>query len=92
MSSWGAGHLQEVGTAPPSALHLPPPPQGEWLLLFNSVLPFPDVLSQTADLACAAPGLHATARTETVRQRGPDRHCALDALFWAGHEIKETSQ
>nr|XP_035956522.1 DALR anticodon-binding domain-containing protein 3 isoform X3 [Halichoerus grypus] len=40
--------------------------EGEWLLLFNSVLPFPDVLSQTADLACATPGLHATARTETM--------------------------
>ncbi|XP_030877336.1 DALR anticodon-binding domain-containing protein 3 isoform X5 [Leptonychotes weddellii] len=40
--------------------------EGEWLLLFNGVLPFPDVLSQTAALACAAPGLHATARTETM--------------------------
>nr|XP_045718410.1 DALR anticodon-binding domain-containing protein 3 isoform X3 [Mirounga angustirostris] len=40
--------------------------EGEWLLLFNGVLPFPDVLSQTAALACAAPGLHTTARTETM--------------------------
>lgn len=45
------------------------PAQGEWLLLFNGVLPFPDLLSQTAALACAAPGLHTTARTEMVRQR-----------------------
>uniref|UniRef100_A0A452VFQ5 DALR anticodon binding domain containing 3 n=1 Tax=Ursus maritimus TaxID=29073 RepID=A0A452VFQ5_URSMA len=43
--------------------------EGEWLLLFNGVLPFPDLLSQTAALACAAPGLHTTARTEMVRQR-----------------------
>ncbi|XP_058931124.1 DALR anticodon-binding domain-containing protein 3 isoform X7 [Kogia breviceps] len=40
--------------------------EGEWLLLFNSVLPFPDLLSQTAALPCTAPGLHITARTEMV--------------------------
>uniref|UniRef100_A0A8C2VQ55 DALR anticodon binding domain containing 3 n=1 Tax=Chinchilla lanigera TaxID=34839 RepID=A0A8C2VQ55_CHILA len=40
--------------------------EGEWLLLFNSVLPFPDLLSQTAGLACAGPGRHIGARTETV--------------------------
>ncbi|XP_059878432.1 DALR anticodon-binding domain-containing protein 3 isoform X2 [Delphinus delphis] len=44
----------------------PSPPQGEWLLLFNSILPFPDLLSQTAALPCTAPGLHITARTEMV--------------------------
>ncbi|XP_059245661.1 DALR anticodon-binding domain-containing protein 3 isoform X1 [Mustela nigripes] len=40
--------------------------EGEWLLLFNGVLPFPELLSQTAALACAAPGLHATAHTEMM--------------------------
>uniref|UniRef100_A0A8C7C1S1 DALR anticodon binding domain containing 3 n=1 Tax=Neovison vison TaxID=452646 RepID=A0A8C7C1S1_NEOVI len=40
--------------------------EGEWLLLFNGVLPFPELLSQTAALACAAPGLHVTARTEMM--------------------------
>ncbi|XP_076985483.1 DALR anticodon-binding domain-containing protein 3 isoform X2 [Tamandua tetradactyla] len=40
--------------------------EGEWLLLFNSVLPFPDLLSQTAALASTAPGLHITARTEML--------------------------
>ncbi|XP_004283964.1 DALR anticodon-binding domain-containing protein 3 isoform X10 [Orcinus orca] len=40
--------------------------EGEWLLLFNSILPFPDLLSQTAALPCTAPGLHITARTEMV--------------------------
>uniref|UniRef100_A0A8C3X1B1 DALR anticodon binding domain containing 3 n=1 Tax=Catagonus wagneri TaxID=51154 RepID=A0A8C3X1B1_9CETA len=40
--------------------------EGEWLLLFNSILPFPDLLSHTATLACTAPGLHITARTEMV--------------------------
>ncbi|XP_068413258.1 DALR anticodon-binding domain-containing protein 3 isoform X2 [Eschrichtius robustus] len=44
----------------------PSPPQGEWLLLFNSVLPFPDLLGHTAALPCTAPGLHITARTEMV--------------------------
>ncbi|XP_037384722.1 DALR anticodon-binding domain-containing protein 3 isoform X2 [Talpa occidentalis] len=40
--------------------------EGEWLLLFNSVLPFPDLLNQTAALACTAPGRHVTTRTEMV--------------------------
>ncbi|KAM6160097.1 LOW QUALITY PROTEIN: DALR anticodon-binding domain-containing protein 3 [Erethizon dorsatum] len=40
--------------------------EGEWLLLFNSVLPFPELLSQTAGLACTGPGLHISARSETV--------------------------
>uniref|UniRef100_A0A8C9AT76 DALR anticodon binding domain containing 3 n=1 Tax=Prolemur simus TaxID=1328070 RepID=A0A8C9AT76_PROSS len=40
--------------------------EGEWLLLFNSVLPFPDLLSQTAVLDCTAPGLHIAARTEMM--------------------------
>ncbi|XP_054450742.1 DALR anticodon-binding domain-containing protein 3 [Pteronotus mesoamericanus] len=40
--------------------------EGEWLLLFNSVLPFPDLLGQTAALDHIAPGLHITARTEMV--------------------------
>ncbi|XP_057410774.1 DALR anticodon-binding domain-containing protein 3 isoform X2 [Balaenoptera acutorostrata] len=44
----------------------PSPPQGEWLLLFNSVLPFPDLLGHTAALPRTAPGLHITARTEMV--------------------------
>ncbi|XP_055269764.1 DALR anticodon-binding domain-containing protein 3 isoform X1 [Moschus berezovskii] len=42
--------------------------EGEWLLLFNSILPFPDLLRQTAapTLTCTGPGLRVTARTETV--------------------------
>uniref|UniRef100_A0A9L0TL91 DALR anticodon binding domain containing 3 n=1 Tax=Equus caballus TaxID=9796 RepID=A0A9L0TL91_HORSE len=58
--------------------------EGEWLLLFNSVLPFPDLLSQTAALACTAPGLHITARTEMVRQRrlGQALHTLLFILIW----------
>ncbi|KAJ1069418.1 hypothetical protein K5549_017322, partial [Capra hircus] len=42
--------------------------EGEWLLLFNSILPFPDLLRQTAALTlpCPTPGLHVAARTETV--------------------------
>lgn len=42
--------------------------EGEWLLLFNSILPFSDLLRQMAALTLTrtAPGLHVTARTETV--------------------------
>ncbi|XP_032017506.1 DALR anticodon-binding domain-containing protein 3 isoform X2 [Hylobates moloch] len=40
--------------------------EGEWLLLFNSILPFPDLLSRTAVLDCTAPGLHIAARTEMI--------------------------
>ncbi|KAI5937249.1 DALR anticodon-binding domain-containing protein 3 [Manis javanica] len=40
--------------------------EGEWLLLFNSILPFPDLLSWTGALARATPGLHTAVRTETV--------------------------
>ncbi|XP_011373692.1 DALR anticodon-binding domain-containing protein 3 isoform X2 [Pteropus vampyrus] len=67
----GYKHSMEQGlypTFPPvssldfSLLH----DEGEWLLLFNSVLPFPDLLSQTAALDHTAPGLHITARTEMV--------------------------
>uniref|UniRef100_A0A8C6G4D4 DALR anticodon binding domain containing 3 n=1 Tax=Mus spicilegus TaxID=10103 RepID=A0A8C6G4D4_MUSSI len=39
--------------------------EGEWLLLFNSVLPFLDLLSQTVSLA-GTPGLHIPVRTEMV--------------------------
>lgn len=42
--------------------------QGEWLLLFNGVLPFPDLLRQAAALDLTAPGLHMAAHTEMVRQ------------------------
>ncbi|XP_078206961.1 DALR anticodon-binding domain-containing protein 3 isoform X5 [Callithrix jacchus] len=40
--------------------------EGEWLLLFNSILPFTDLLSQTAVLDYTAPGLHIAARTEMM--------------------------
>ncbi|XP_036733517.2 DALR anticodon-binding domain-containing protein 3 isoform X2 [Manis pentadactyla] len=40
--------------------------EGEWLLLFNSILPFPDLLSWTGALARDTPGLHTAVRTETV--------------------------
>ncbi|XP_036984276.2 DALR anticodon-binding domain-containing protein 3 isoform X3 [Artibeus jamaicensis] len=40
--------------------------EGEWLLLFNSVLPFPDLLSQAAALDLTAPGLHIAAHAEMV--------------------------
>ncbi|KAF6312740.1 DALR anticodon binding domain containing 3 [Rhinolophus ferrumequinum] len=67
----GYKHSMEQGLYPPfppvssldfSLLH----DEGEWLLLFNSILPFPAVLSQAAALDGTAAGLHIAARTEMV--------------------------
>ncbi|NWU63560.1 DALD3 protein, partial [Pterocles burchelli] len=61
----------ERGTYPP----LPPPSElnfsclreeGEWLLLFNYLLPFPEVLQQAAQLPPPSKGIRITANTETV--------------------------
>ncbi|XP_016156934.1 PREDICTED: DALR anticodon-binding domain-containing protein 3 [Ficedula albicollis] len=61
----------EQGTYPP----LPPVSQlnfsclreeGEWLLLFNYLLPFPEVLQQAAQLPPSSKGIRVTANTETV--------------------------
>ncbi|XP_069721636.1 DALR anticodon-binding domain-containing protein 3 [Phaenicophaeus curvirostris] len=61
----------ERGTYPP-----PPPAselkfsclreEGEWLLLFNYLLPFPEVLQQAAWLPTPAKGIRITANTEAV--------------------------
>ncbi|NXA18500.1 DALD3 protein, partial [Ibidorhyncha struthersii] len=61
----------ERGTYPP----LPPASElnfsclreeGEWLLLFNYLLPFPEVLQQAAQLSPPSKGIRITANTETV--------------------------
>ncbi|NWS53102.1 DALD3 protein, partial [Chunga burmeisteri] len=61
----------EQGTYPP----LPPVSElnfsclreeGEWLLLFNYLLPFPEVLQQAAQLPAPTKGIRITANTETV--------------------------
>ncbi|NWZ10900.1 DALD3 protein, partial [Agelaius phoeniceus] len=61
----------EQGTYPP----LPPVSElnfsclreeGEWLLLFNYLLPFPEVLQQAAQLPPPSKGIRITASTETV--------------------------
>ncbi|XP_050568742.1 DALR anticodon-binding domain-containing protein 3 [Cygnus atratus] len=61
----------EQGTYPP----LPPAAtlnfsclreEGEWLLLFNYLLPFPEVLQQAAQLPAPSKGLRITANTEAV--------------------------
>ncbi|NXJ11127.1 DALD3 protein, partial [Odontophorus gujanensis] len=61
----------EQGTYPP----LPPASElnfswlreeGEWLLLFNYLLPFPEVLQQAAQLPSPSKGLRITANTEAV--------------------------
>ncbi|NWV60664.1 DALD3 protein, partial [Malurus elegans] len=61
----------EQGTYPP----LPPVSElnfsclreeGEWLLLFNYLLPFPEVLHQAAQLPLPSKGIRITANTETV--------------------------
>ncbi|XP_075820701.1 DALR anticodon-binding domain-containing protein 3 isoform X2 [Microtus pennsylvanicus] len=54
-----------VATIKFEMLSTAPQNQGEWLLLFNSVLPFLDLLRQTGHLA-STPGLHTPVRTETV--------------------------
>ncbi|NXK03035.1 DALD3 protein, partial [Herpetotheres cachinnans] len=61
----------ERGTYPP----LPPVSElnfsclreeGEWLLLFNYLLPFPEVLQQAAQLPAPTKGIRITVNTETV--------------------------
>uniref|UniRef100_A0A8C0J583 DALR anticodon binding domain-containing protein n=1 Tax=Chelonoidis abingdonii TaxID=106734 RepID=A0A8C0J583_CHEAB len=41
--------------------------EGEWLLLFNYILPFPETLSQAAQLPLSSKGIRITASTEAVR-------------------------
>lgn len=68
---------RKLGPFPPSALL---PHRGEWLLLFNSILPFPDLLRQTAALPLPAPPQGFTLlRAETVRTEEQD---ALHTLFF----------
>lgn len=40
--------------------------QGEWLLLFNSILPFQEVLSQVIQVPISSSGIRITASTEAV--------------------------
>ncbi|XP_023965701.2 DALR anticodon-binding domain-containing protein 3 isoform X3 [Chrysemys picta bellii] len=40
--------------------------EGEWLLLFNHILPFPETLSQAAQLPLSRKGIRITASTEAV--------------------------
>ncbi|XP_074862149.1 DALR anticodon-binding domain-containing protein 3 [Carettochelys insculpta] len=40
--------------------------EGEWLLLFNYILPFPETLSQAAQLPFSSKGIRVTASTEAV--------------------------
>nr|XP_033781978.1 DALR anticodon-binding domain-containing protein 3 [Geotrypetes seraphini] len=40
--------------------------EGEWLLLFNYIIPFSEVLSQSAQSAMSAPGIRVTVSTEVI--------------------------
>ncbi|XP_053324864.1 DALR anticodon-binding domain-containing protein 3 [Spea bombifrons] len=40
--------------------------EGEWLLLFNYIMTFPEVLSHSAKISLKSPGIRVTANTETV--------------------------
>ncbi|XP_073500984.1 DALR anticodon-binding domain-containing protein 3 isoform X2 [Phyllobates terribilis] len=40
--------------------------EGEWLLLFNYIMMFPEVLSQSAQMSATSPGIRVTANTEAV--------------------------
>lgn len=48
--------------------------QGEWLLLFNYLLPFPEVLQQAAQLPAPSKGLRITANTEAVSATSQSTH------------------
>uniref|UniRef100_A0A8C4U9P6 DALR anticodon binding domain-containing protein n=1 Tax=Falco tinnunculus TaxID=100819 RepID=A0A8C4U9P6_FALTI len=51
---------------PPLNSHCWAVAHGEWLLLFNYLLPFPEVLQQAAQLPAPTKGIRITANTETV--------------------------
>ncbi|KAM4721837.1 DALR anticodon-binding domain-containing protein 3 isoform 2-T2 [Rhinophrynus dorsalis] len=40
--------------------------EGEWLLLFNYIMPFPEVLAQSAQISLTSPGIRVTANTDAV--------------------------
>ncbi|CAH2311921.1 DALR anticodon-binding domain-containing 3 [Pelobates cultripes] len=40
--------------------------EGEWLLLFNYIMTFPEVLTHSAQISLASPGIRVTANTEAV--------------------------
>ncbi|MEE6502273.1 hypothetical protein FKM82_004464 [Ascaphus truei] len=40
--------------------------EGEWFLLFNYIIPFPEVLTQSAQISLTSPGIRAAANTEAV--------------------------
>ncbi|XP_069822879.1 DALR anticodon-binding domain-containing protein 3 [Dendropsophus ebraccatus] len=40
--------------------------EGEWLLLFNYIMMFPEVLRQSAQMSMTSPGIRVTANTEAV--------------------------
>ncbi|XP_012815980.1 DALR anticodon-binding domain-containing protein 3 isoform X1 [Xenopus tropicalis] len=40
--------------------------EGEWLLLFNYILPFPEVLAQSVQISLSSRGIRVTANTEAV--------------------------
>ncbi|CAI9576383.1 unnamed protein product [Staurois parvus] len=40
--------------------------EGEWLLLFNYILMFPEVLSEAAQISLTSPGIRVTASTEAI--------------------------
>ncbi|XP_018431609.1 PREDICTED: DALR anticodon-binding domain-containing protein 3 [Nanorana parkeri] len=40
--------------------------EGEWLLLFNYIMTFPEVLSEAAQISLTSPGIRVTATTEAI--------------------------
>uniref|UniRef100_A0A8B9QB26 DALR anticodon binding domain containing 3 n=1 Tax=Apteryx owenii TaxID=8824 RepID=A0A8B9QB26_APTOW len=58
---------------------------GEWLLLFNYLLPFPEVLQQAAQLPAPSKGIRITASTESVSRVTPG-HAAVPGGGGAAQE------
>ncbi|NXD81703.1 DALD3 protein, partial [Halcyon senegalensis] len=57
---------EEASAEKGNAGNCAPSAPGEWLLLFNYLLPFPEVLQQAAQLPAPTKGIRITANTETV--------------------------
>uniref|UniRef100_K7FD09 DALR anticodon binding domain containing 3 n=1 Tax=Pelodiscus sinensis TaxID=13735 RepID=K7FD09_PELSI len=63
--------------------------EGEWLLLFNYILPFPETLSHQAQLPLSGPGPRITASTEAVRPGRLPRACPPSSLQPWPHVAEE---
>jgi len=68
--------------------------QGEWLLLFNYLLPFPEVLQQAAQLPAPTKGVRITANTEMVSATCQSTHgcCSSSPSPGQSYRVLPTSE